>query len=96
VSVMAVSVQISSPARQPVPHAASLAAPSRSAGVQGGGSVAKLPATTVFPSGGGQSGAGSVHQLLRSLPSVSPVVGNPSTLPSLPALPLPTSLPSLP
>jgi RNA polymerase sigma-70 factor (ECF subfamily) len=100
VSVMAVCVQISSPTRQPVPDAASLAVPSRSAGVQGAGSAVKLPATQALPSaslgtlpsplaGVGQGG-GSATTLNSGINQVRQLLG---PLPS--AVPLPTSLPAL-
>ena len=88
------------------PNPASRVFPSPFGTGQGGGTVA-LPS----PAGGGQgegltaqppgstatikSAVDTVRQLLSPLPAVLPVVGVPSVLPSVPALPLPTSVPGL-
>ena len=88
------------------PNSASRVIPSPFGGGQTGGTVA-LPA----PVGGGlvggltaqppgstaalKSAVETVRQLLTPLPSVLPVVGVPTVLPSIPPVPLPTSVPGL-
>jgi hypothetical protein len=111
VPVILVSLQSSSPIRQPTALAPVPVSAAGSSAL-----TASNPASQVFPSaalgilhsplGGEGQGGGSaatltsaidaVHQLLGPLPSVPPVVVKPSALPSLPPLPVPTSVPGLP
>ena len=88
------------------PNPASRVFASPFAGGQGGGTVA-LPSPAEGGLAGGSTGQspGStatlksavdvVRQLLSPLPAVPPLVAVPSALPSIPALPLPTSVPVL-
>jgi RNA polymerase sigma factor (sigma-70 family) len=109
VPVILVSVLSSSPIRQPVPIApatvsaaglGAMTAPNPAGQVFPSASLRILPVAGEGQGGGSAatltSAIDAVHQLLGPLPSVPPVVVKPSALPSLPPLPVPTSVPGLP
>ena len=112
VPLIAVSLQSSSPTREPAPVApapVSAAAPTLTRAspttptLQASATTSPLP-SGVFPSplvggpGGGtlKSAIDVIHQLIGPLPLVRPVISAPPTLPSVPPVPLPTPLPGLP
>ena len=74
------AVSSSQPTTVTAPNLPGAAFPSPSGGGQGGGLPATLPGST----GTLNSAIGTLRQLLRPLPSVPPVVGQPPVLPSLP------------
>lgn len=71
------------------PDPASKAFPSPFGGGQGGGLLAPQPGSTATLN----SATDTIRQLLRSLPTVSPLAGKPPALPSVSALPSPPPIP---
>jgi RNA polymerase sigma-70 factor (ECF subfamily) len=98
-------IVVSMNASSPIPPAASSSAAPAAVSAPGPTSAATAPhAISLPPAIGGRDGVGglastlnsatdTVHQLLRSLPSVPPVVGKAPVLPSVPTLPSPSPLP---
>jgi hypothetical protein len=103
VPLIVVSLNTSSEVRAPTsgapaavssPASQNTASPSGTG--QGGGAESQLPnPDTILPGSMGtlNSATDTVDKLLRSLPSVPPVAGNPPALPSVPALPSPPAIP---